>query len=324
MPPNRRLPPAEQPHRRPRVAGLRKPSSQSQDTAPAAPASAPAEETVAESLERINRESRPRRKARDTGTTKPDSADDVRDAPTKVKTKPRTKTEPAVADAEVAVDADVEAEVDADAEVYQVEESRKTGRLASGRNRSAWVAVFLVLTVIFAGLAVLFKIQQSSVAASTDNAALVDVAETARVKDAMMSASERLFSVDFNDLAKTETAAKELLVNDEVRAQHQQFMGNYQENAPKQKLVVTVQAIRSAVVLLEGDRARVMVYVMQTSVRASDNAESGGPATLWFDAKKVGDQWKIVDMNTYGTNEQAPAQPAESQGQQPPQQPGNK
>ncbi|MBK1784058.1 hypothetical protein [Prauserella cavernicola] len=265
-------------------------ATDTKDAAAAAPEAAESAETAPERLddEEQTESARPgpRRKARDTGAPKPVSEDDVTPDP--------------------------------EAPADQEQDSKREGRF---RNSYALVGVLLVVGLLFAALAVFFQLRQSDASAQTENVALIDVAGTGQVKQAMSSAAERLFSVDYNDIPKNEKAADELLVNDEVRQQYEKFMGELKRLAPEQQLVVTVNATRSAVVMLDDDRAKVMVYIDQTAVRAADNQNSTGGAALWLTTEKRDGEWKVTDMNTYTSGQPTPA-PQGEQGQQGEQQGG--
>ena len=79
------------------------------------------------------------------------------------------------------------------------------GAAEGGRERSAGYPVLAALvaaTLVRSGLAVFFKLRHSEATELTSNAALVDVATTAEVKQAMSDAAERLFSIDYNDMAR--------------------------------------------------------------------------------------------------------------------------
>ncbi|GAB2759948.1 hypothetical protein [Amycolatopsis magusensis] len=300
---NRRQPPrpGSTPVRRPKVAGIRRPGAESEPQTPSrpspkprpepevveAPSSAaaaepvveeeavvePVSEPVSEPVEPdapvVKAKPSPRPKARDTGVPKPTSEAEAEEVP-----------EPAFT--QVVFD-----------------QPKRPSRLL--------LPLLLVAAVAFAGLAVWFKIEESEVSAATDNTALLDVAKTAQVKQAVTSAAEALFSYDFNDIAKTENAANELLVNDEVRQKYNGFMGEVKRLAPEQKMVVTMKVTRSAVVLIDGDRAKVMVSADQTSTRTAQNQTSAGGAQMWFTTELRDGKWKITDLNTYSGGQ--PAQP---------------
>ncbi|NIJ14236.1 Mce-associated membrane protein [Saccharomonospora amisosensis] len=285
--PRRRLDGVPTPARRPRVAGLRRPEAPEgrheteQVEAPKEPRSGKADaEREPDSGQRATERSRPspRRKTRDAGRAKPAAEEEVTTA--EVDGDPLTSARP------------------------EGESSKRPPR----RFGYAAVALLLVVGLVFSGLAVLFKFRHGEVASATDNTALVDVATTAQVKQAMSEAAESLFSVDFNDLNKTQRAADRLLVNDEVKRKYDALMGQVREIAPKQKMVVTVKATRSAVVQLDGDRAKVMVYIDQTATRTDNNQTSAGGAAMWLTTERRDGEWKVVNMDTYGGDQAAPSQ----------------
>ncbi|GAB3580561.1 hypothetical protein GCM10027445_51070 [Amycolatopsis endophytica] len=280
MPPSRRQPPVR---RRPKVAGagIRRPSPSPRphDEDAVEPEEFVAEEASAEetapeeSPEEVAEPSRPRPspKARDAGEPKPESYEDAETA---------AAEEPADEPAEV----------------------------PPRRKLSPYVlaGALFGLALVLAAAAVIFKIEANDTEAMTSNTALLDTARTAEVSQAGSSAAETLFSYDFNNIAKTQDAAKDLLLNDEVRARYTSLMGEVERLAPQQKIVVTVKATRSAVVMLEGDRARVMVFVDQTATRTDQNQTSSGSAQLWLNLQYVDGKWKVSDLNTYNSEQPTP------------------
>ncbi|AGM03225.1 hypothetical protein [Amycolatopsis keratiniphila] len=202
---------------------------------------------------------------------------------------------------------------EAEAELDESSEDEKK----PGSKQLILAGALVVVGLLLAATAVLFKIQADEVSSSTNNTALLDVAKTAQVKDQVAKATEALFSYDYNNIAKTETAAADLLVNDDVRAKYNLLMGEVKRLAPQQKMVVTCKVTRSAVIRLEGDRADVMVFVDQSSTRADTNKTTAGSAQLHLNAELQGDKWKITAMNTYAappnpTASSAPASPPAS------------
>nr|WP_221472393.1 hypothetical protein [Amycolatopsis umgeniensis] len=232
-----------------------------------------------------------------------DAPEEVEEAPEDevvAKPSPRAKA-PAVA--EEKPDDLEEAEAEAASEASESESEKKPGS-----RQLILAGALVVVGLLLAATAVLFHLKASEVSSSTDNTALLDVAKTAQVKDQVAKATEALFSYDYKNIAKTETAAGDLLVNDEVRAKYNLLMGEVKRLAPQQKMVVTCKVTRSAVIRLEGDRADVMVFVDQSSTRADTNKTTAGSAQLHLNAELQGDKWKITAMNTYA----APPNPAAS------------
>ncbi|WP_186383646.1 hypothetical protein, partial [Amycolatopsis acidiphila] len=260
----------QQPMRRPKVAGLRRPSPspRPQDERPQdePPQDVEAPETE-ENLFAAPSKPSPRRKSRDAGTAKPSDFEEA---------------EAALSDADAESDPEPRAE-----------RRRRNPYIVAG-------ALF-GLAIVLAGFATWFKIEDNKVSAATENTALLDVAGTSQVNQAATSAAETLFSYDYNNIAKTQNAAKDLLLNDEVKATYNNLMGEVERLAPQQKIVVTVKASRSAVIMLNGDRARVMVFVDQTATRTDQNQTSSGSAQLWLNMQKVDGKWKVAQLNTYNS-----------------------
>ncbi len=229
------------------------------------------------------------------------------------KPSPRAKTR---AVAEAKPDDIEEAEAEAASEDPEAAESSEASESEKkpGSRQLILAGALVVVGLLLAATAVLFKIQADDVSSSTDNTALLDVAKTAQVKDQVAKATEALFSYDYNNIAKTETAAGDLLVNDDVRAKYNLLMGEVKRLAPQQKMVVTCKVTRSAVIRLEGERADVMVFVDQSSTRADTNKTTAGSAQLHLNAELQGDKWKITAMNTYAAppNPAAPSAPPAS------------
>ncbi|MFF5986293.1 hypothetical protein [Prauserella flavalba] len=312
---SRRLPRATgatPPARRPRVAGLRKPAAPSPRPRPEAPESTePEEPETPEALEPA--EAQEATEAVEPPGPEPEALTPPEPAESETETPKRPAPRRKVRDTGAAKPASEE-EVAVEVAEPDGEPLPKRGF----RNSFALVGVLLVVGLLFAGLAVFFQLKGSDASARTENTALIDVAGTAQVKQEMSSAAERLFSIDYNDIPKNERAADELLVNDEVRQQYEQFMGELKRLAPEQQMVVTVKATRSAVVMLDDDRAKVMVYIDQTATRASDNQTSSGGAALWFTTEKRDGKWKVTDMDTYASGQPTPVPTQPGQQNQPP------
>ena len=327
MPPSRRQPPrGTPPVRKPRVAGLRKPAETSD--APETPVSPetrkPRPRPVPQPMPRPGRFPDARgfdTSAEDTAvfsavdveepTTSVSDVDaltgevEAAPAPAPAKPAPRRK----VRDSGEAKPEDVE-----EAEAKQLEGAGYDPKATSASPYMLALA-FVVVGLLLFGAATFFLIQKMAVSDATSNTALLDVAATAQVKDQVSKATEALFSYDYNNIKKTEDAANDLLVNDDVKAKYTSLMGEVKRLAPAQKMVVTCKVTRSAVIRLNGDLADVMVFVDQTSTRADTKKTTAGSAQLHLNAQLQGDKWKITDMNTYPAGN--PAAPAAPSGQSP-------
>lgn len=340
MPPSRRRIPTAQPPvpaRRPRVAGLRKPSptkrspeptgnptetAEAAETAeaPEAPDAGSGTGEVDETRTEHTREPEPV----ESGEPEPVTPDDEMAKETgRAKLSPRPKTRdrgaarPTDAEQIDVTDEDAEAAVPRTGRASGREDSDSARETARARRAGYPVlAALLAATLVLSGLAVFFKVKHGEATELTANTAMVDVASTAEVKQAMQDAAQRLFSVNYQDMGATDEAADRFLASEEVRRTYDALMGDYRQQATEQKIVVTTTAVRSAVVLLDGDRARVMVYVDQMATRAGSEQPMGGPAAMWFEAERRDGAWKVADLNVYGASQsdtRSGAAPAEAE-----------
>ncbi|WP_116110457.1 hypothetical protein [Amycolatopsis ruanii] len=284
MPPSRRQTPPVR--RRPKVAGagIRRPSPR------------PRDEEYAETEEVTGRAAAPEPEVDDFEVAEPEAAAEAPAEPRRPSPRPKARDEgepkpESYAEAEAAT---------SDEEPTAAGERRKTSPYVLA-------GVLFGLALVLAGLAVWFKIEGNRVDEMMSNTALLDTARTAEVSKAATGAAESLFSYDFNNIAKTQDAAKNLLLNDEVKAKYNAIFGEVERLAPQQKIVVTVKATRSAVIMLDGDRAKVMVFVDQTSTRTDQNQTASGSAQLWLNMQYVDGEWKVSALDTYTATQPTPA-----------------
>ncbi|TLW93745.1 hypothetical protein FFT09_10310 [Saccharomonospora piscinae] len=296
-PPRRRVPGSQPPSptRRPRVAGSRTPSP----------------------AKRAARPESPTEQAESTEAT--ESAEATKSAESGKSTEPAERVEPTEQS-----DQAESAEPTGEAEQAEPTESADSGDRSRGSRLRGLrepgyplLAALVVAALVFGGLAVFFESRHSAATEGSANQALVDVAATAEVEQAMSDAAERLFSVDFNDIEKTQRAADELLADDDVRSTYDALMGDYRTLASEQKAVVTTTAVRSAVEVLGDDRARVMVYVDQTATRSGAEESQGGDAAMWFETERRDGAWKVVNMDVYSADQRQPPPAGQSSGARP-------
>jgi Mce-associated membrane protein len=202
--------------------------------------------------------------------------------------------------------------VDVEAAEAEVADAPARAKAKTGLSPYVRAGALIVVGLLLAGAAVFFKVKDNEISSATSNTALLDVAKTAQVKDQVSKAAETLFSYDFNNIAKTENAAKDLLVGDQVRAKYDSLMGEVKRLAPAQKMVVTSRVTRSGVIMLNGDLAKVMVFIDQTSTRTDTKQTAAGSAQLHLNAELQGNTWKITDMDTYVAPSAPPAPAAPS------------
>jgi Mce-associated membrane protein len=162
------------------------------------------------------------------------------------------------------------------------------------RRRAPWAVA--AVAVVMAGLAGWFTLEaQSTNAVVAHNTGLSDVAGTADASKQISAALGTLFSYRYDDPAKNERAAKELLAGPAL-AQYDQLFGQVRTLAADQKLVVTSTAVAAGVKLLDGDRAALLVFLDQTGTRG-DGQHSTGAAQLSVTAERVAGKWRVTGMS---------------------------
>ncbi|WP_406071383.1 hypothetical protein OG372_31490 [Streptomyces sp. NBC_01020] len=216
----------------------------------------------------------------------------------------------AAADAE-AVGAEPE---EAEREETGPEEAGATGSGAGAASGTAGAArpwlrtlvrlpvVLAVLTVLLGGFAAYAGTRASALhdSAATSNGALSDVARTTEVKGQVTSAVNALFSYDYTNTAKADRAAATLLTGKAVK-QHKDMLAAVRAQAAKQKLVLTTTVTESGVELIDGDRARVLLYADQsnTGTAAKKDRTTYAAAMFAVDAVRGGGKWRIANIDTF-------------------------
>ncbi|WP_086844406.1 hypothetical protein [Amycolatopsis kentuckyensis] len=165
----------------------------------------------------------------------------------------------------------------------------------AGPRRRGWL-VPAVVAVVMAGLAVWFTLEaRGTQAVVAHNSALSDVSGTAEAAKQVSAALGTVFSYRYDDPAKSEQAAKDVLTGPAL-AQYEQLFGQVRKLAAEQKLVVTSTAVTSGVKLLDGDRAALLVFLDQTGTRG-DGQRSTGAAQLSVTAERVAGKWRVTGMS---------------------------
>lgn len=153
-----------------------------------------------------------------------------------------------------------------------------------------------VVALLMTALAVWFTLEaRGTNAVVAHNTALSDVAGTAEAGKQVSAALGTLFSYRYDDPAKNERAAKDLLSGPAL-AQYDQLFGQVRKLAADQKLVVASTAVASGVKLLDGDRAALLVFLDQTGTRG-DGQRSTGAAQLSVTAERVAGKWRVTGMS---------------------------
>ncbi|MBM7442534.1 hypothetical protein [Streptomyces sp. HB132] len=131
------------------------------------------------------------------------------------------------------------------------------------------------------------------------NTALTDIGRTSEVKGQIGEAVGAVFSYDYASPEKSDAAARKHLTGKAVR-QHEDMLADVRAQAPKQKLVLTTTVTESGVELLDGDRARLLIFADQSNTRTGKDEETTYAAAMFaVDAVRRGDTWRIAAIDTF-------------------------
>lgn len=174
---------------------------------------------------------------------------------------------------------------------------------APRRARLVLPALLAALTVLLGGFAALAASRTAALHDSVagHNTALTDTARTSEVKGQIAQAVNAVFSYDYADPARTDTAAKRLLTGKAVQ-QYAAMLAEVRKQAPVQKLVLTTTVTDTGVTTIDGDRAHVLVFADQrnTSTAKAGAGSTYAAAMFTVDAVRQGGTWRIAAIGTFG------------------------
>lgn len=131
------------------------------------------------------------------------------------------------------------------------------------------------------------------------NTALTDIGRTSELKGQISEAVGAVFSYNYASPAKSERAVKSYLVGKAVQ-QHADMLAQVRAQGQKQKLVLTTTVTDSGVELLDGDRARLLIFADQSNTRTGTSDETTYAAAMFaVDAVRRGDTWRISGIDTF-------------------------
>ncbi|MEU5719387.1 hypothetical protein AB0G71_27205 [Streptomyces sp. NPDC020403] len=131
------------------------------------------------------------------------------------------------------------------------------------------------------------------------NTALTDIGRTSEVKGGITEAVAAVFSYDYASPRKADRAARTYLTGKAVR-QHEEMLAEVRAQAPKQKLVLTTTVTGTGVELLDGDRARLLVFADQSNTRTGKQEETTYAAAMFaVDAVRRDGGWRISAIDTF-------------------------
>ncbi|WP_327371392.1 hypothetical protein [Streptomyces sp. NBC_01217] len=162
-------------------------------------------------------------------------------------------------------------------------------------------AVLCALTVLLGAFAAWAFASAASLRddPSRQNTALTDISRTSEVKGQISEAVGAVFSYNYAATAKSDQAARTYLVGKAVQ-QHKDMLAQVRAQGQKQKLVLTTTVTDSGVELLDGDRARLLIYADQSNTRTGKADETTYAAAMFaVDAVRRGDTWRISAIDTF-------------------------
>ncbi|WP_415949630.1 hypothetical protein [Streptomyces sp. KLOTTS4A1] len=169
---------------------------------------------------------------------------------------------------------------------------------ALSRGHRPLLVLVAVLAVSFAALAHGRAADLRDVPA-LHNAALTDSATTSEINGVVDKAVNEVFSYDYTKPENTDRAAREHLAGEAV-GQHEDMLARVRAQGEKQKLVLTTTVTHSAVELIDGDRARVLVFADQSNVStAEDGPAASAPAMFAVDVRHTEGAWRITKIDTF-------------------------
>ncbi|WP_031518300.1 nuclear transport factor 2 family protein [Streptomyces sp. NRRL F-5123] len=165
------------------------------------------------------------------------------------------------------------------------------------------LALLAAATVLLGGFAAFAASRASGLhdSVAAHNTALTDTARTSEVKGQVAEAVNAVFSYDYADPARTDSAAERLLTGKAVQ-QYATMLAQVRAQAPTRKLVLTTTVTDTGVDTIDGDRAHLLVYADQrnTSTAKAGAGSTYAPAMFAVDAVRTGGIWKIAAIDTFG------------------------
>lgn len=128
-----------------------------------------------------------------------------------------------------------------------------------------------------------------------ENQALVDQKATNTVARAVRRALSQVLSYDYRKPKATQRAADKFLAGD-AREQFATLFASLQERAPKQQLLLSTSVQAVGVTYLTDEKAKLLVFLTQSSQRASDKEATYSAAQLAITAEKRDRGWTITGL----------------------------
>ncbi|MFE7602283.1 hypothetical protein [Streptomyces sp. NPDC057494] len=191
------------------------------------------------------------------------------------------------------VSASAEGDATSAADGAGVEPSTRTGR----RSTTPWRRIALaagLAALLLGGSWFFYAAHQLRTTPSARNHALTDTTATDRVSGDVADGLARVFSYTPGNTDAAERSSRTVLAGRAAR-QYGELLAQVRANLVEQRITLSTQAVRTGVIELDGDSARLLVFLDQTS-RRDKGAATSAAAQLTVTAKFQGDRWQIVDI----------------------------
>lgn len=155
--------------------------------------------------------------------------------------------------------------------------------------------LLMLLAVLLAAGSGWFLVQSLHGGPGT-NDALVDRGATNRVIGDVSDGLDQIFSYSYQDIDATRRAAAAVLTG-RAAGQYETLFGQVRQHAVAQQLRLTSRVVAAGVTQLDGDRARLLVFLDQTATRGATGRTATSAAQLSIGARLVGHHWLINDIH---------------------------
>jgi Mce-associated membrane protein len=149
--------------------------------------------------------------------------------------------------------------------------------------------------VVLAAVGVVLLVLGPRGSSAPNNTAVVDRTSTAEVIGQVDTALQRVLSYKYSDPTATKTAAQQMLVGAALK-QYNVLFAALQKKASGQRLTLSAKVVTAGVTFLQGNRAQLLVFLDQTSTRASDGKTSASAAQLQISAQRTHGSWLISNL----------------------------
>ncbi|WHM33153.1 hypothetical protein OH540_25195 [Streptomyces sp. BPPL-273] len=164
-----------------------------------------------------------------------------------------------------------------------------------GRLRQALLVV-VVAALVLGGCGLFYAAHRVTSAAPARNHALTDTEATSRVAGDVGNALARIFSYTPDGTAAAERSARTVLDGRAAR-QYETLFARVRDDLTEQRVTLSTRAVRTGVIELDGDEARLLVFLDQTSRRGDGKGgTTTAAAQLTVTARLQGDHWRITDL----------------------------